>query len=368
MTQPMTYEGAGVNYSALDPFKRQAMQCATTTSRLMETLGFTELPWSRGESAYLFQHLESKLILAFVIEGLGTANIVAENAELRAHCHTTFYKSIAISNAAMTFNDMITVGALPVVFGLHPAVESGDHLAGSNGEQLIAGTTEAMEAAVCTYGPGETPALREIIHCGTMCLSGAGVGVVRKQEHLMNSSNMRNGLSIVLLGSSGLHANGYTLARRIASKLPEGYLTDIGDGTPYGQALLAPTTIYVEFTRQCQDQNIGLVYGVNITGHGWRKLMRSPKQLMYVIEQVPDIPPVFRFIMEKGPVTLEEMYKTFNMGAGYAVFVEPRKVDRVLAIAESLSIPAWNVGMTYDGPRKVVIKPLGLTFTELDLR
>lgn len=368
MTTMMTYTGSGVSYAELDPFKKLAMQAAAATSRNMEVLGFEEFEWSRGESAFLFRHRFSGLILALVIEGLGTANIVAENAELRERFQRTFYDNLAISNAAMSYNDMTTVGALPIVFALHPAVEAGSHLGGDNGRDLVQGTADAANLAGCTYGPGETPGLRGIIVPGTMCLSGAAVGIVRSESHVMSSLDVRAGLRIVLLASSGLHANGYTLARRIREKLPEGYLTDIGNGSSYGEALLSPTTIYVEFTRMCQDAGIKLVYGVNITGHGWRKLMRATKPLTYVVSKVPNIPPIFRFIMEQGPVALDEMYKTFNMGAGYGVFVEPSQVSRVIEVAESLQIPAWDAGEIYDGERKVVIEPHGLIFNELDLR
>lgn len=368
MTKPLTYEGSGVDYNALDPFKREAMAAAATTRQNMEALGFRELEWSRGESAYLFQHQATGLTLAFVIEGLGTKNLVAEDPDLRTQCGRTFYDHVAICNMAMIKNDMVTVGALPFVFGLHPAVEAGSHLAGANGLDLIAGTARAAMLAGCTFGPGETPGLRGIIVPGTMCLSGAAVGIVRSEAHLMNSQHVRAGLRIVMLASSGAHANGYTLARKIKEKLPNGYLTDIGDGTTYGEALLAPTTIYVAFTRACQDAGIKLVYGVNVTGHGWRKLMRAPQSLTYVVRKVPEMPLLFRFMMEQGPVDLKEMYGTYNMGAGYAVFVQPQDVERVIAVADSVGIPAWDAGEIVPGDRKVVIEPLGLTFTELDLR
>lgn len=372
MKEFMTYESSGVNYNALDPFKRAAMAEAgrVTSSFKHSPYGdlCTELEWSRGESAYLCE-IAGGPILAFVIEGLGSANKIAEDKALRQRCGKTFYYEMAITNAAMSFNDMITVGAMPLTFALHPAVESGEHLSGKNGEDLIAGTAAACLQAGCLFGPGETPALRNIIVPGTMCLSGAAMGIVRDPSHLMRTSNVRPGLRIVMLGSTGLHGNGYTLARRVAETLPEGYLTDIGNGMLYGEALMQSTALYVEFTRMCQDANVAkLVYGVNITGHGWRKLMRAPQPLTYVIEKVQDIPDVFQFIMERGPVTLEEMYKTYNMGAGYAVFVEPDDVEGVLTVAEFCGIPAWDAGRIEEGDRKVVIEPHNLTFSELDLR
>jgi phosphoribosylformylglycinamidine cyclo-ligase len=364
----MTYAGSGVNYADLDPFKLHAMQAAEETKRNMEVLGFEELGWSRGESAYLFRHRMAGLIFAFVVEGLGTANIVAENPQLREKFGETFYRNIAISNAAMVFNDMITVGALPIVFGLHPAVEDGKHLTGYNGADLVMGTKEAMTEAHCTYGPGETPALKNIIVPGTMCLSGSAVGIVRRDEHLMSSQDVREGLRIVMLASTGVHANGLTLARRIAAAQADGYLTDIGDGRTFGEALLAPTQLYVEFTRRCQDVGLKLWYGVNITGHGWRKLMRAQKELTYVVTNIPEIPPLFRFIMQAGPVELREMYATYNMGAGYAVFVEACNVAPILGIADQLGIPSWDAGEIIKGERQVVIEPHNLVYKDLAVR
>lgn len=368
MQSPMTYEGSGVNYADLDPFKREAMAAAATTVSNMERRGFEEIGWSRGESCYLFRHKKTGLILAFVIEGLGSANKVAEDPALRDMFKKTFYHEMAITNAAMNFNDMITVGALPVVFALHPAVESGAHLGGQNGTDLIDGTVKAATSAGCTLGPGETPGLRDIIVPGTMCLSGACVGIVNEPAHLMSSDAMRAGLRIILLASTGLHGNGYTLCRRLAARLPHGYLTDIGDGILFGEALMNPTRLYVGFTEACQRNGTELVYGVNITGHGWRKLMRARKSLTYVIDRTPEIPPLFRFIMEQGPVELREMYGTFNMGAGYAVFVEPKFAESAIHIAHSLGIDAIDAGPVVDGDRKVVIRPHGLEYTELDLR
>lgn len=366
----MTYAGSGVDYGSLDPFKVAAMKAAESTAHQMGKSGFVEIPWSRGESAYLYQHRTTNIILAFVIEGLGTKNKIAEDIDLRKACgDATFYRSIAQCNAAMTFNDMITVGAMPTVFGLHVAVSDGNHLAGKNGVDLIEGTQHACELAGCTFGPGETPALSNVIEPGTMCLSGSASGIVMHENLLQSPLAVRPGLQIVMLDSSGVHSNGITLTRRIAAeKLSRGYLTKLPSGQMYGEALLTPTTSYVNFVRHCQLRNKKISYAVNITGHGWRKLMRASIELSYVINNVPEVPEIFKFIMDNGPVKLSEMYGNYNMGAGFAVYVEAEDVHDVIAIAREVGIGAWHAGEIIEGPRQVVIKPHQLTFSDLKLR
>ncbi|TSC80390.1 MAG: Uncharacterized protein G01um101425_44 [Candidatus Peregrinibacteria bacterium Gr01-1014_25] len=369
-TDERTYAGSGVGYADLDAFKRDAMRMAAMTREYMKSVGFVEIEWSRGESAYLFKHELTSLILAFVIEGLGTKNIVAESQEIRsAHDGRTFYDYIAQCNVAMIINDLLTVGALPIVLGTHVAVEDGRHLLG-NGKDLLMGTCFALNQARCTYGPGETPGLRDIIVPGTMCLGGASVGIVQHEDFLMGSHNVRAGQRIFLLASTGIHANGLTLARKIAKSLPDGYLTHVPNGGMLGDLLLTPTAIYAEFIRRCQERHAKLAYGVNITGHGWRKLMRAPQPLTYVIERAPKPQPIFDFLMKRGPVSLREMYATFNMGAGFAVYVDPEHVRAVSDVASSLGMTWYLCGHIEEGDRKVVIKEHDITFdaAELDLR
>ncbi len=368
---PMTYEGAGVDYNALDAFKRIAMHGAAATVRNGDgSLRSLDCDWSRGESAYAFRLPGVQGLGAFVVEGLGTKNLIAEDPALRAHAGGySFYHVIGRDNVAMVLNDLITVGAMPFVFGLHVAVGDETVLQAKAADDLVNGTYAACIEAKCIWGPGETPTLKGIVAPGTMCLGGAAFGWIQDERHVMTHANVRAGLRIVLLGSSGIHANGLSLARRIATTLPEGYLTDIGDGIRYGSSLLSsPTCLYVEFVRLCQQREIPLAYAVNMTGHGWRKLMRAPQPLTYEIETVPKPQRIFEFMREKGPVDLKEMYATFNMGAGFAVFVEPRLVGRVLDLARYLGISAFDAGYIKEGDRKVVIQPHGIEFTELDLR
>jgi phosphoribosylformylglycinamidine cyclo-ligase len=199
-------------------------------------------------------------------------------------------------------------------------------------------------------------------------LAGSAIGRIAPKT-LRIVGDVAAGDAIVLVASSGAHANGITLCRRLAERLPQGYLTPIGDGRSYGEALLAPTVIYAPFVAACQQAGIRLHYAVNITGHGWRKLMRLDAPLVYRIDDVGDPGPLFRFMQSAGPIDDREAYGTFNMGAGFAVMIDPAEVGRVLALAGSVGLAAWHAGaVVSQGGRKAVdIAPLGLAYDAASL-
>ncbi|HEY1922870.1 MAG TPA: AIR synthase-related protein, partial [Tepidisphaeraceae bacterium] len=176
-----------------------------------------------------------------------------------------------------------------------------------------------------------------------------------------------DGDAIILLASTGVQTNGLTLCRRLAEQLGKGYLgylTPIGDGRTYGEALLDASAIYVPFVLECQRRNLKLKYVSHITGHGWRKLMRLNEPFVYRMTSAPPVPAVFQFIQQQGSVDLAEMYATFNMGAGFAAYVEAGDVPECLAAAKKAGIEAWQCGsVVKEGGRKAVeIKSLGIVF------
>src|SRR5262249_48618657 len=130
--------------------------------------------------------------------------------------------------------------------------------------------------------------------------------------------------------------------------------------------------IYVRFIAACQREALPLHYAVHVTGHGWRKLMRLPEPFVYRITdgREPTPPAVFRFIAAVGHIEPREMYGAFNMGAGFAVYVDEADADRCVQVATSAGYTAWRAGrVARDGGRKaVVIEPLNLTFEADSLR
>ena len=159
------------------------------------------------------------------------------------------------------------------------------------------------------------------------------------------------------------HANGLTLARKLSERLPKGYATVMPGGRTYGEALLDPTVLYPPVTEAAFEAGIGLRYIANITGHGWRKIMRHPGRFTYRISDVPPVPEVLQFMVNETRQTPEEAYCSLNMGAGFALFVRPEDGDAAVACAEAQGIRAWIAGVVEDGPRQVVIEPLGVTLS-----
>lgn len=359
MSSKLTYGGTGVRYDAMDPFKLMAQDAARETAGNIAHLGIREVPWSRGESVYLTEMQDC--YLAHVEEGLGTKIIVADDMyDLTGRC---FYHAIAQDTVAMIVNDMITLGALPISVAMHLAVGSSDWFSDEERcRDLVEGWKHACALSSCVWGGGETPTLKDIVGAKEAVLAGSAMGIVRPKSRVIRG-NIRSDDDIVIIGSSGIHANGLTLARQIAADLPEGYLTKLPDGRTFGETLLDPTRIYVPLIEHCLLEDTELHYAVNITGHGWRKLMRATQPFAYVIERLPRQLPVFAFMQEQGPIDDREAYGNLNMGAGFALYVPETDTDKILRIAKRLGLEAYRAGyIEKSASKKVVIEPKELEY------
>lgn len=364
---PTSYAQTGVDYSVMDPLKKKAQEMGKQTAENLLKFNAKEIVGSRGESAYVWEEEDS--YKALVIEGLGTKNLVAD--EVAKITGKTYYDSIAQDTIAMIVNDIITIGAMPQVINAYFAAGGPDWFKdATRSEALIEGWANACNLAGATWGGGETPGLAGIIYPETIDLAGACVGIVKPKERLTLGEKLQEGDKILLIESSGIHANGLSLARTIAEKLPEGYATKLADGTMYGESLLAPTYIYVNLIKELFEAGIEIHYMVNITGHGWRKLMRANQEFTYQISLVPPVPKIFGFIQEHSGNTDLEMYGNFNMGAGFAIFLAPTEIEKAQEIASKNNFKSWNAGTVKQGPKKVVIEPKNITFDDksLDLR
>jgi phosphoribosylformylglycinamidine cyclo-ligase len=366
MTEGMTYAKTGVDYKTLDPFKVMAQEAALRTSRFLRE-GSSVVEESRGESVFLIERPDC--YLAHVVEGLGTKNLVADAVYTMRGI--TNYDRIAQDTVAMIVNDMITLGAMPLSIAMHLAVGDPDWLLDERrGRELCAGWANACEESRAVWGPGETPMLKDIVIPGTVVLSGSAQGIIEKKERRIRPEKISHGDAIVFLESSGIHANGLTLARKIAAKLPQGYTTIMDNGRPYGQALLDPTLIYVGVVDDCLNAGIDIHYAVNVTGHGWRKFMRAKQPFTYMIDTMPALPPIFDFLRTHGPIEEKEAYGTLNMGVGFALYVPEKDVDTVVGLANANFLTAFRAGHIERGDKKVVIAPKDIIFEadSLELR
>ncbi len=358
----LSYESSGVRYDQLDAFKRACQRAARTTAVLLKDHGYAEPASTRGESAYLMEAADH--YLAHVEEGLGTKNLVAD--AVYAQTGQCFYRQIAIDTVATIVNDLITCGALPISVAMHAAVGDSDWFSDAKRmQQLVDGWAEGCQQAGAVWGGGETPTLRGVVEKSAIVLAGSAVGKIEPKSRRI-TGEVRAGDAIIFLASSGVQTNGLSLCRLIADKLPQGYRTPIGHGDTrlYGEALLAPSVIYVAFVRECQRRNLKLNYVSHVTGHGWRKLMRLEEPFVYEITNVRPAPPLFQFLEEAGPITRREMYATFNQGVGFAAYVSAENAEATLAAAKAAGYDAWIAGrVKKEGPRKAVVIPsLDLTF------
>lgn len=361
----LTYEQAGVNYDQVDPIKLLAQQSAKATAASLAQHGLSEIVASRGESAYVLD--AGPFYIASIVECLGTKILVAD--AVYRETGKSYYAAISQDTIAMAVNDLITVGATPLIVQAYWAAGGSDWFADKQrATDLIAGWKAACDTCGVSWGGGETPALAGVVEGGTIDLGASCVGLVQPKSRLSLGDNLAAGDAIVLLASSGIHANGVSLARKLAERLPKGYQTDIGNGEIFGEALLAPTILYAPVTEALAKAGVTVNYCVNVTGHGWRKLLRHTSGLTYRIRTVPPVPPVLSFMQRQAKLNNAEAYGTLNMGAGFAFFVKPEQAQQTVAIAKACGIDAWVAGGVEPGPKQVIIEPIGVTYGTDDLK
>jgi phosphoribosylformylglycinamidine cyclo-ligase len=362
---PLRYEQAGVDYELIDPLKVGAQRAAAATAGHLAGHGFAEVAASRGESAYVVD--VGPFCIASIVECLGSKALVAD--EMARLTGRSWYAGIAQDTIAMAINDLITVGATPLVVQAYWAAGGSEWFAdAARAQALVAGWKAACDTCGVAWGGGETPALAGIVEGGRIDLAAGCTGLVNPKERLSLGEALAPGDAVVLLASSGIHANGLSLARKLAERLPKGYLTEVAPGLSFGEALLAPTNLYSPVTEALWKAGVRVHYAANVTGHGWRKLLRHPKALTYRMHTLPPVPPVLRFIADQAGHDPEEAYGTFNMGAGFALYVAAADAERTVAVAKACGIDAWVAGAVEAGPKRLIVEPLGFTYGDDALR
>jgi phosphoribosylformylglycinamidine cyclo-ligase len=361
-----SYRDAGVDYETLDAGKRLSMTAALATSALMGARGGRALEDSRGEPAFAFE-LDGRT-LAFVVEGLGTKSIIARH--VLEEMGIDRFGDVAYDAVAAIVNDLCCVGALPLVVNAYFATGSSEwYRAGARASSLVAGWSRACADAGCAWGGGESPSLPGLVDEREIELAGAAVGAVPDGHAPILGQELGPGDEIVLVASSGLHANGASLARLVASRLGDGYATLLTSGTTLGEALLEPSTMYVGLVAELLARRVPLTYISHITGHGLLKLMRRPKSLRYRIWKLSETPEVLSWLVAEAGLDAKAAYSTFNMGAGYALYCAAGAGAEIVELAAQLGLRAWVAGGVEEGPREVVLEPNNVRFdgSELEL-
>lgn len=357
--QSLQYEKTGVPYEIMDPLKILAQVEGKKTSRNLKSSHIKEISQSRGESAYVVDL--GNMYLATVQESLGTKGLVAD--EMREVIGKTYYDALAQDTVAMMVNDLVVVGAKPAVVMAYWGAGGGAWFEDKERmKDLVMGWAKACDLAGASWGGGETPSLTNVVVANKVDLAGCCVGFIKPKSRLSLGDKLKEGDVIILFESSGIHANGISMARKIVENLPKRYRTKMSDGKMYGEGILKPTIIYAKIIQDIFSAGVDIHYMVNITGHGWRKIMRHKKSFTYRITKIPPVHPVFTFMMKEGPIEEKEAYGSLNMGAGLAIFVSKSQVQKVLAIAKKNNIKAYDAGVVERGKKQVIIEPKKIIF------
>ena len=254
--------------------------------------------------------------LAMTTDGVGSKVLIA-NAISK-------WDTVGIDCIAMNVNDLYAIGAEPIAFVDYLAVEKVDP---ERAAQIAIGLAKGAEISNMSIVGGETASLPEIIR--GFDLAGTAIGVVDKDK-VVTGEKIREGDVLVGVPSSGLHSNGYTLARRIIAQSKYTYFDAMpGGDKSIGEELLTPTRIYpeiVELVKKCDVHGLA-----HITGSGLLKLRRI-SGLGFEITDPLEPQPVFRFLQEQGNVDDEEMYRTFNMGMGFLIALDESEAKEACRI------------------------------------
>lgn len=355
----INYSVSGVDYEIIDPIKKLAQDTAKKTRINLEKNGFSEISDTRGESAFVWK--QGNVLMASVIEGLGTKNLVAD--AMKNVNGKTYYDIIGHDTVATIINDLITVGAKPLIINAYWAVGNNNFLKNNDKmRDLINGWKNACDLSGVVWGGGETPTLKGIIKPTSIDLGGSAVGTISPKENLITDKKLEIGNRILLLKSNGINANGLSLARAVAEKLKLGYATKLKNGKTYGESLLMKTNVYAKLIQDLLKAKIDIHYLSNITGHGLRKIMRARKNYTYVIEKIFNPQEVFLFIQKNANLSDYEMYQTFNMGMDYAMFISKKDVKKTQQIVNEHKFQCIDAGYVKKGGKQVIIKPKNLIY------
>ncbi|HEU5474101.1 MAG TPA: phosphoribosylformylglycinamidine cyclo-ligase [Actinophytocola sp.] len=329
---PATYADAGVSIEAGEQAVEALRPWADKATR-------PEVVGGIGGFAGLFKlRLDrwKEPLLASSTDGVGTKIAVAQALDL--------HDTVGIDLVAMVVDDLVVCGAEPLFLQDYIAV---GRVRPDLVAALVKGIATGCVQAGCALLGGETAEHPGLMADGAYDLSATGVGVV-EADKVLGPDRVRPGDVVIAMGSSGLHSNGYSLARHVLldiARMPLGGIVE-EFGRTLGEELLEPTRIYAKdclaLAAETEVRTFAHITGGGLTANLSRVI---PRGLHAVLDRGTWTPaPVFSLIAQRGRVTRPEMERTFNMGVGMVAVLEPADVDRALAVLTARHVPAWVLG------------------------
>ena len=263
------------------------------------------------------------------------------------------HDTIGIDCVAMCVNDIVCGGGEPLFFL--------DYIAcGKNFPekiaQIVKGVAEGCKQSGCALIGGETAEHPGLMPEDDYDLAGFAVGVVDKKD-LITGENIKPGDKLIGIASSGVHSNGFSLVRKVFDMTEESLNTYYDElGTTLGEALLAPTIIYVKVLKTIKENGVTIHGCSHITGGGFYE--NIPRMLPEGVKAVVkkdsyEVPAIFKLLAEKGDIAEEMMYNTYNMGIGMLLAVDEADVDATMKAIESAGEKCFLVGEVQEGNKTV---------------
>lgn len=327
-----------------------------------------ELPLARGvevseTGAWRFVGTAPSAGWGPILESLGTKDRIAQWM-YEATGNPWHFAGIPADTVEMAVMDLLRHGALPYSGADLIAVWDGAWFDDEPRLGAVAeGLRQACRANKMALVGGETPALKALLEV-TFSADDAPVfafaanGVITPPEREI-VPRIRAGARIVGVTSSGPHANGYSLLKRVGWALPEKFLTPVPGGRAFGAEALEPTRSYVGLMEAVLAAGIKPLAFVPATGGGLGKLCADEGPFTYVVERWPAVvPPIFLFLLEVG-VPLAECLSTFNWGIGAYFIMEEAAADALLAVGKNAGYELYDLGHVEDGLPKTIFQPEG---------
>jgi phosphoribosylformylglycinamidine cyclo-ligase len=347
-----TYKDAGVD---LDVY-RQAMArlpgllSRTFTPRVIPLEGGFAGLFQLDFADHLFARNYKHPVLVSCTDGVGT--------KLKVAIAMGVHNTVGIDLVAMSVNDALCCGAEPLFFLDYVAMPKDDP---DLLEQLVEGITTGCIQGDCALLGGETAILPDLYAPGDYDLAGFCVGVVEK-KNIIDGRAIESGDVVIGVASSGLHSNGYSLARKIVFDIAGLSVHDRVDelNKTVGQALIEPTRIYARPVRQILNyyRVKNVVHGIaHITGGGLLENLGRivPQDVQVVIDRGSwPAPPIFTWLQRLGEVDQAEMDQVFNMGVGLVLVVAPFYADSIRQQLKRFKLQNWVIGRVEKGPQGVI--------------
>ena len=333
----LTYKKSGVDVPGIEQSREAIGRLVASTHRGLRDA--TRTVHGFGHYAGIVE-IPGGRLLATHTDGVGTKVLVAGMMEK--------YGTVGIDCVAMNVNDIVCTGATPVSFVDYIAANRNDRQAFSS---IMRGLVRGAKRARVPIVGGETAIMPGVIRGGdrkgfAFDLAGTVTGLVGRRQ-LILGDRIRPGDVIVGANSTGLHSNGYSLAREALLKKRYSVHDRVRGVGRIGDALLKPTEIYVEPVLEAARRCRGITGLAHITGGAFTKLLRL-KRAAYRIDSLPRIPPIMGLVQEQG-VAPEEMYRTFNMGVGFCVIARADDAGEVISVFKGHGIASRQIGTVEAG-------------------